>query len=202
MEYKFFFLFSTFDTFQVGCECAVCDDKNWSIKPSQVKLFSLTFSRERQKLKMSNIETGKPSLLKQAALQIVAGGSAGFVEVCIMHPLDLVKTRLQIQNKKTMGSTGAGTQIYYNGVLDCFRKMYRHEGMFSYWKGILPPILAETPKRATKFVCFEQYKRFFMFGSDKPTPLVSISSLTHSLALAHRVPIVFTFFLNGFFDFY
>lgn len=43
----------------------------------------------------------KPSLLKQAALQIVSGGSAGFVEVCIMHPLDLVKTRLQIQNKLT-----------------------------------------------------------------------------------------------------
>lgn len=47
----------------------------------------------------------KPSLLKQAALQIVSGGSAGFVEVCIMHPLDLVKTRLQIQNKKTIGTT-------------------------------------------------------------------------------------------------
>lgn len=40
-------------------------------------------------------------LLKQAALQIAAGGSAGFVEVCIMHPLDLVKTRLQIQTKGT-----------------------------------------------------------------------------------------------------
>lgn len=66
-------------------------------------------------------------------------------------------------------------QIYYKGVFDCFRKMYKHEGMFSYWKGILPPILAETPKRATKFLCFEQYKRLFMFGSDKVTPLVIIS---------------------------
>lgn len=56
-------------------------------------------------VKMTNIKKNsdetKPSLLKQAALQIIAGGSAGFVEVCIMHPLDLVKTRLQIQNKST-----------------------------------------------------------------------------------------------------
>lgn len=51
-------------------------------------------------------EKPKISLLKQAALQIVAGGSAGFVEVCIMHPLDLVKTRLQIQNKKSIGPIG------------------------------------------------------------------------------------------------
>lgn len=126
---------------------------------------------------MSSHESSTPSLLKQAALQIIAGGSAGFVEVCIMHPLDLVKTRLQIQSKKTVGAAGAGNQLYYDGVIDCFRKMYRSEGVFSYWKGILPPILAETPKRATKFVCFEQYKRFFLFGSDKPTPLVSIPSL-------------------------
>lgn len=55
----------------------------------------------------------KPSLLKQAALQIVAGGSAGFVEVCIMHPLDLVKTRLQIQNKKSISAntSSAGNQV-------------------------------------------------------------------------------------------
>lgn len=55
----------------------------------------------------SDMKTEKPkiSLLKQAALQIVAGGSAGFVEVCIMHPLDLVKTRLQIQNKASIGQS-------------------------------------------------------------------------------------------------
>lgn len=54
--------------------------------------------------------------------------------------------------------------------------MHQNEGIFSYWKGILPPILAETPKRATKFLCFEQYKGVFqhIIGSDKATPLVGI----------------------------
>lgn len=41
----------------------------------------------------------------------------------------------------------------------------------SFYKGILPPILAETPKRATKFFTFEQYKKVFTFG-DGPAPLV------------------------------
>lgn len=110
------------------------------------------------------------SLLKQAAMQIGAGGSAGFVEVCIMHPLDLVKTRLQLQTSKVANRSDPH---YYTGILDCFKKMYKHEGMFSFWKGIIPPILAETPKRATKFFCFEQYKKMFLFGSPTPTPLVS-----------------------------
>lgn len=71
----------------------------------------------------------------------------GFVEVCIMHPLDLVKTRLQIQSGKALSKTDPK---YYNGVFDCFCKMYKYEGITSYWKGIIPPILAETPKRAVK----------------------------------------------------
>ncbi|XP_065158059.1 mitochondrial 2-oxodicarboxylate carrier [Atheta coriaria] len=107
---------------------------------------------------------------KQALVQIASGGSAGFVEICIMHPLDLVKTRLQLQGvprhqviKKDMTS--------YSGIIDCFRKMYVTEGPTSFWKGILPPIIAETPKRAIKFCSFEQYKQFFMFGSPTATPL-------------------------------
>ncbi|XP_026752611.2 mitochondrial 2-oxodicarboxylate carrier [Galleria mellonella] len=113
---------------------------------------------------MSELE----KFIKQATMQIGAGGSAGFVEVCIMHPLDLVKTRLQIQATK---SSASSDRHYYTGIVDCMKKMYKYEGLTSFWKGILPPILAETPKRAVKFVTFEQYKRFFMFGSSTPTPL-------------------------------
>ncbi|XP_030745542.1 mitochondrial 2-oxodicarboxylate carrier [Sitophilus oryzae] len=108
------------------------------------------------------------NIFKEAAIQIGSGGSAGFVEVCIMHPLDLVKTRLQIQSGKTLPRTDPK---YYNGVFDCLAKMYKYEGITSYWKGIIPPILAETPKRAVKFFTFEQYKQLFLFGSSTPTPL-------------------------------
>ncbi|CAG9859846.1 unnamed protein product [Phyllotreta striolata] len=106
-------------------------------------------------------------ILKEGAIQIGSGGSAGFVEVCIMHPLDLVKTRLQLQSK----FMNKNDPKYYKGIFDCFGKMYKQEGMFSFWKGIIPPIIAETPKRAVKFFTFEQYKQFVMFGSPTPTPL-------------------------------
>ncbi|XP_014480658.1 PREDICTED: mitochondrial 2-oxodicarboxylate carrier isoform X3 [Dinoponera quadriceps] len=50
-------------------------------------------------------------------------------------------------------------------------KMYKTEGLPAFWKGILPPIVVETPKRAVKFFTFEQYKQFFLFGASAPTPL-------------------------------
>jgi len=116
--------------------------------------------------------------LKRAALQVVAGGSAGFVEVCIMQPLDVVKTRMQL-------SSG---QHQYRGVFDCFSQMYRREGVLSFWKGILPPVVAETPKRAIKFVVFEQFKPLFLFGSPTPTPLTfSLAGLSAGLIEAIAV---------------
>ncbi|KYN14171.1 PREDICTED: mitochondrial 2-oxodicarboxylate carrier isoform X1 [Trachymyrmex cornetzi] len=106
------------------------------------------------------------NLLKEAVIQIGAGGSAGFIEVCIMHPMDLVKTRFQLQVKTTKSDP-----LYYTGIRDCMTKMYKTEGLPAFWKGILPPILVETPKRAVKFFTFEQYKQFFLFGASAPTPL-------------------------------
>jgi len=52
------------------------------------------------------------NLLKEAVIQIGAGGSAGFIEVCIMHPMDLVKTRFQLQVKTTNLDP-----LYYTGIL-------------------------------------------------------------------------------------
>lgn len=92
-----------------------------------------------------------------------------------MHPLDLIKTRMQIQTKIT---TVGSAEIYYDGVLDCFRKMNQKEGLLSFWKGILPPILAETPKRAVKasymdieipYWCLSVYDHAFSFYSFSPS---------------------------------
>ena len=44
----------------------------------------------------------------------------GLVEICLMHPLDVVKTRLQIQK--------SGTAEAYTSVSHCFKSMYRNEG--------------------------------------------------------------------------
>ncbi|KRF82052.1 mitochondrial 2-oxodicarboxylate carrier isoform X1 [Drosophila virilis] len=128
----------------------------------------------------------RPSIsqARKAAFQVMAGGSAGFLEVCIMQPLDVVKTRMQIQTRPTFAATASSTaenlsQVHYTGVFDCFAKMYRQEGISSYWKGLMPPILAETPKRAIKFLVFEQTKSLFQFGSPTPTPLTfSLAGLT------------------------
>ncbi|XP_036398539.1 mitochondrial 2-oxodicarboxylate carrier isoform X2 [Megalops cyprinoides] len=117
------------------------------------------------------------SLLREASHQIIAGGSAGLVEICLMHPLDVVKTRFQIQQGKSDPNS-------YKGLGDCFRTIFRNEGVYGFYKGILPPILAETPKRAVKFFTFEQYKKLLGLTPLSPGLALSVAGLGSGLTEA------------------
>ncbi|KAM6393156.1 LOW QUALITY PROTEIN: mitochondrial 2-oxodicarboxylate carrier [Pluvialis apricaria] len=115
--------------------------------------------------------------LQEASHQVAAGGSAGLVEICLMHPLDVVKTRFQIQRGKT-DPTG------YKSLGDCFRTIFQREGLLGFYKGIFPPILAETPKRAVKFFTFEQYKKLLGYASLPPGLAFAIAGLGSGLTEA------------------
>ncbi|KAK9534102.1 hypothetical protein VZT92_009172 [Zoarces viviparus] len=122
--------------------------------------------------------TNKPqSMLREASHQIIAGGSAGLVEICLMHPLDVVKTRFQIQR-------GTSDPNSYKSLGDCFRTIFRNEGLLGFYKGILPPIVAETPKRAVKFFTFEQYKKLLTFTPLSPGLALSVAGLGAGLTEA------------------
>jgi len=57
------------------------------------------------------------------------------------YPLDVVKTRIQLE----YGTAKIGQE--YNGVMDCFKKIARNEGVMRLYRGITAPILMEVPKR-------------------------------------------------------
>ncbi|EDW52225.1 mitochondrial 2-oxodicarboxylate carrier [Drosophila sechellia] len=118
--------------------------------------------------------------------QFLAGGLSGFIEIICFHPLDVVKTRMQIQ-----GAHPFGGEVVYTCPLDAIVKIYRYEGLFSLWKGIVPPICVETPKRGGKFLMYESLKPYFQFGAPKPTPL------THAMA-GSMAAILESFIVNPF----
>jgi len=121
--------------------------------------------------KDSNKHSGTGILrFKHIGMQIVAGGSAGCVEVSIMHPMDLIKTRFQLQSNELWCTN---PKMQYTGIGDCMKKMYKNEGIKSFWKGIVAPLMVETPKRAWKFCTFENFKNALNYrGKDKqPSPL-------------------------------
>eukprot|EP01112_Ceratiomyxa_fruticulosa_P002733 TRINITY_DN1291_c0_g2_i1.p1 TRINITY_DN1291_c0_g2~~TRINITY_DN1291_c0_g2_i1.p1 ORF type:complete len:289 (-),score=53.06 TRINITY_DN1291_c0_g2_i1:55-921(-) len=85
---------------------------------------------------------------------LLAGGIAGVSEILIMYPLDVVKTRAQLQ-------VGKG-QSMFSQLID----MVKNDG-FKMYRGIVPPILVEAPKRAVKFAANQAYQPFFVDKNGK-----------------------------------
>ncbi|KAK7424780.1 hypothetical protein QQX98_000364 [Neonectria punicea] len=102
--------------------------------------------------------------------QFAAGAIAGVSEILVMYPLDVVKTRVQLQSANATGADA------YNGMLDCFRKIIKHEGFSRLYRGISAPILMEAPKRATKFAANDEWGKFYRnaFGLTQMNQSVSI----------------------------
>ena len=68
--------------------------------------------------------------------RLVAAAFGGwFIEVCTL-PMDVAKTRLQVQNTKP--SVVPGRDIQYNSVFDCIRKTAASERPGALWKGLAP----------------------------------------------------------------
>jgi len=118
--------------------------------------------------------------------QFGAGAIAGVSEILVMYPLDVVKTRMQLQ-------TGVAGPDSYNGMVDCFRKIIKNEGFSRLYRGIEAPILMEAPKRATKFAANDSWGQFYrrIFGMDKMNQ--SLSILTGATAGATESLVVVPF---------
>uniref|UniRef100_A0A5F8HGJ3 Mitochondrial 2-oxodicarboxylate carrier n=1 Tax=Monodelphis domestica TaxID=13616 RepID=A0A5F8HGJ3_MONDO len=87
------------------------------------------------------------------------------------------KMEFQIQR----GSTDPNN---YKNLGDSFLKIYHTERLFGFYKGILPPILVETPKRAVKFFSFEQYKKLLGYVSLSPGVAFAVAGLGSGLTEA------------------
>ncbi|KAF8474746.1 mitochondrial carrier domain-containing protein [Kalaharituber pfeilii] len=117
-----------------------------------------------------------------------AGAIAGISEILTMYPLDVVKTRVQLQ----VGTAKAGTD-HYNGMVDCFRKIIKNEGFSRLYRGITAPILMEAPKRATKFAANDKWGKFYREVFAVPTMNQSLSVLTGATAGATESFVVVPF---------
>jgi len=81
--------------------------------------------------------SGKSTTYSRNAVyrKVVGGMLGGFVEASCLHPLDTVKTRLQLSRVRT-NSLPSGSQ--YRGIRDCATQIVRKEGLSALYKGYTP----------------------------------------------------------------
>lgn len=90
------------------------------------------------------------------------GGIASVVAECVTFPLDLTKTRLQVQENFK--------EIKYKGFYDCGKQIYVNEGFKGLYSGVSPAILRQICYGSLKFGTYYSLKNFLAsrFYHDDP----------------------------------
>uniref|UniRef100_A0A8C0AI68 Mitochondrial basic amino acids transporter n=1 Tax=Bos mutus grunniens TaxID=30521 RepID=A0A8C0AI68_BOSMU len=83
--------------------------------------------------------------------QFLAGAAAGAIQCVICCPMELAKTRLQLQE--------AGPARTYRGPLDCLAQIYRQEGLRGVNRGMVSTLLRETPSFGVYFLTYDVLTR-------------------------------------------
>ena len=97
---------------------------------------------------------------------LAIGSLASGATVCIMMPLDTIKTRLVTQ----AGQKGAATAVApYLGLHDTAVRMIREEGPASLYRGLTPRLASVVPMVAIQFAVYEAMKKRMLERETAPT---------------------------------
>ncbi|CAI5706973.1 hypothetical protein KXD40_006029 [Peronospora effusa] len=99
-------------------------------------------------------------------VKMMAGMAGGMAEACILQPLDVTKTRLQLDRKGQ-----------YKGMMHCSKTIYKTEGGLALYKGLSPFVTNMVLKYALRFGSFTWFKEQIAGGKDKPiTPTINFTA--------------------------
>lgn len=84
---------------------------------------------------------------------LMAGGLAGTFSWLISFPVDVVKSRLQVD--------GIDGTSKYSGAIDCMKKSYQAEGLKFFTRGLNSTLMRAFPMNAVCFLVVSQVMKFF-----------------------------------------
>ncbi|KYQ92328.1 transmembrane protein [Tieghemostelium lacteum] len=91
----------------------------------------------------------------------ISGGLASICATTITNPIELVKTRLQLQGELNI------SQRVYSGVFDAFRKIYTSEGIRGLQRGLIPAYFSQGTMQATRLGTFDVFSQLLGAHADQ-----------------------------------
>ncbi|XVF08894.1 hypothetical protein REPUB_Repub07fG0043700 [Reevesia pubescens] len=104
------------------------------------------------------MEMGKKNKTEKFSMDFVMAGMAAVMSKSTAAPIERVK--LLLQNQGELIKSGHLHQPY-KGVGDCFKRVLREEGLFSFWRGNQANVIRYFPTQAFNFAFKGYFKSFF-----------------------------------------
>lgn len=89
--------------------------------------------------------------------KIAAGGGAGAIASAMANPTDLIKVRLQTDGM-VKDAEGKLLPARYTGMVDCFLKTVKEEGVLALWTGVGPTVGRATALAAAELATYDEVK--------------------------------------------
>ena len=107
----------------------------------------------------------------------MAGSIAGLSQSVICSPMELAKTRMQVQGQGEPRRKYRSTKHDYKGPVDCLLKIFRKEGVVGVFRGFGLTVARETPSFGVYFLSYEYLSRLVAGDSFDPEENVSTMAL-------------------------
>ena len=85
----------------------------------------------------------------------LAGGISAAVAKTAVAPIERVKLLIQVQHVSTQLTEAQR----YKGIVDCFVRLPKEQGIMSYWRGNLANVIRYFPTQALNFAFKDKYKQ-------------------------------------------
>lgn len=86
--------------------------------------------------------------------KLLCGGSSGIFAITLTYPTDLVRRRLQLQNFDS-------SVPKYSGAFDCIKKIYKSEGLFGFYRGVIGNYIKTFPMLSIQFVVIDTLNDYY-----------------------------------------
>lgn len=134
----------------------------WPGLVGKIPSYALTWTIFQQlKLARDEMSDRPANNIENAVMGCIASGAT----VCIMIPMDTIKTRLVTQ------ASGKAVEGAYKGIIDCGIRVAREEGMGTFYRGLPPRLVSVMPMIGIQFGVYEFMKKV-MLQRREPLPPV------------------------------
>ncbi|CAM1325433.1 SLC25A29 (predicted) [Pycnogonum litorale] len=107
----------------------------------------------------------------------IAGSTAGLLQSFACSPMELAKTRMQIQGQGDKIQRGSpSSKAIVNGPVDCLRRLYKTDGLRGPFRGLSITLCREIPSLGMYFAVYEGLCKKLLDDREHTNPFVILLS--------------------------